>query len=429
LFEGVNEKELLLQAYSLILVCILPSVVFILKKQWTTRTFPFIPLTGIFAAVNYGLPVFSIPQSSYQLGILSVESISIAFVGFFVFFITIHLADVFKIYRFKIFSIVSFSNISSVKKIAYSLLLIYSLATLKITSIFNNLTFFSLIGYISIVYCLYLNRRIAWYEKIVLLSIVMYELIDRTLSGLLASLAIFVIFLVLLDLILKKNVFRILPVLLSFVVIYILISPVKNLYRYEVWNSSKSYDFVSKVTLIVYLIESGTENTDNKINKDQDKFLWRFSYPASALSEVINRTPNKVPYWNGETYFSLFYKFIPRAIWPNKPEENIGQQFGKRYNFLDITDNSTSMNLPLMAEFYANFGYWGIIGGMFLLGLLYALIDFFFNNANNDVYNKLLGFVIIFPLIIQESNFTLSFGNLILIPIFLYVLLKFFNRH
>jgi hypothetical protein len=75
-----------------------------------------------------------------------------------------------------------------------------------------------------------------------------------------------------------------------------------------------------------------------------------------TFAEVIEETPARVPYWKGETYFSLLLKPIPRAFWPDKPMEVTGQEFGHRYGFLHALDDTTSYNLPQLVEMYANFG-------------------------------------------------------------------------
>ena len=41
------------------------------------------------------------------------------------------------------------------------------------------------------------------------------------------------------------------------------------------------------------------------------------------FAAVIDETPNRIPYWGGETYKPLVTMFIPRIIWQNKPEEKV----------------------------------------------------------------------------------------------------------
>lgn len=97
-----------------------------------------------------------------------------------------------------------------------------------------------------------------------------------------------------------------------------------------------------------------------------------------TFAEVIELTPNYVPYWMGETYYPLLFKIIPRLFYPDKPLEVTGQAFGHRYGFLHPQDYVTSYNLPQLIEFYSNFGIFGVLIGMFFLGIVYKSIQHIF---------------------------------------------------
>jgi hypothetical protein len=94
----------------------------------------------------------------------------------------------------------------------------------------------------------------------------------------------------------------------------------------------------------------------------------------TTFGEVIADTPAMVPFWGGETYYPILFKPIPRAVWPDKPEEMSGQTFGHRYAMISAGNTGTSINLPQLVELYANFGLIGVIAGMFLFGLIYRLL-------------------------------------------------------
>ncbi len=91
------------------------------------------------------------------------------------------------------------------------------------------------------------------------------------------------------------------------------------------------------------------------------------SATADLLADVIQRTPSDVPYWRGETYVSLVGAFVPRILWPDKPEKNIGQRFGHRYELhLGIEDTGTSINLPVARRVLCQLRNWDFapIGGI-----------------------------------------------------------------
>jgi hypothetical protein len=131
-----------------------------------------------------------------------------------------------------------------------------------------------------------------------------------------------------------------------------------------------------------------------------------------VLSYVYEQTPKAVPFWNGETYKPLFTSFIPRALWPSKPRETVGGQFGRRYGITEAGDE-TSVNLPWLTEAFVNFGVWGAILGMTLAGMLIGLLERFYCHRGLNDTGTVVGAGITLPLFFQESNFSLMVGSLL----------------
>lgn len=93
----------------------------------------------------------------------------------------------------------------------------------------------------------------------------------------------------------------------------------------------------------------------------------------TVFGEVILDTPERVPYWNGESFYPMLFKPVPRFLMPEKPVEVSGQTFGHRYSLINQQNLTTSINLAQLIELYANFGLPGVIIGMFIFGLIYRL--------------------------------------------------------
>jgi hypothetical protein len=133
----------------------------------------------------------------------------------------------------------------------------------------------------------------------------------------------------------------------------------------------------------------------------------------SFFGFVIERTPNVVPYWGGETYSTFLWRFIPRIFVPDKPMERLGQEVGHRYGLLDLTDIGTSVNLAQLVEMYANFGTIGVIVGMFALGLVYSVLQYSLNHKKAGEWGQVSSIIIFISLINIESNFTIVYGGII----------------
>jgi hypothetical protein len=141
------------------------------------------------------------------------------------------------------------------------------------------------------------------------------------------------------------------------------------------------------------------------------------------LADVVRQTGSTVPFWGGDTYLSLVGFAVPRFIWPSKPTKTLGQDFGHRYGYLDSWDTWTSINLPFLVEFYANFGEIGVLVGMVIVGLLYRLLDNDLNRAGQPLQVTICGLVLLVPLLNIESDFSLVFGGLFMNTVALWGLL------
>ena len=155
---------------------------------------------------------------------------------------------------------------------------------------------------------------------------------------------------------------------------------------------------------------------------------WESVSARAALldlfTDVIRQTPSVVPHWNGQTYWSLAGAVIPRFLWPNKPVKILGYAFGQRYGYLAPYDYTTTINMPYLVEFYANFGEIGVYLGMLLVGFIYRSVERIVNTPGQGVLRTVVGMGLLMPLINIESDFSLVFGGLFLTGVALYLLYR-----
>jgi len=96
------------------------------------------------------------------------------------------------------------------------------------------------------------------------------------------------------------------------------------------------------------------------------------------LWAVVNLFPHSHPYYSGITYFDMMVlRFIPRAIWPDKPSvygsDRIVESLIKSVSVYHV-----QAAVPMPAELYANFGLTGIFIGGFLWGLFLKSVYLYF---------------------------------------------------
>lgn len=208
----------------------------------------------------------------------------------------------------------------------------------------------------------------------------------------------------------------------------IVINPVKHSYRsleayggiaFKEMSFGKKFSMYSDSFGDFFNNDKGVLTT---INNDVSTVNRIANIPK--LVDVVQRTPDEVPYWMGETYLPIFTFFIPRIIWPNKPVEKIGQEFGHRYGYLDENDRTTSMNLPWIIEMYANFGKNGIILGMFFIGVLFRFLVQKLSVSTNNGVEYIVGASVVIQLFFASSNFSLMTGGVFMKYIFSLLLLR-----
>jgi hypothetical protein len=141
-----------------------------------------------------------------------------------------------------------------------------------------------------------------------------------------------------------------------------------------------------------------------------------------VFAYILERTPETTPFLKGESYSDAAWKFVPRFLFPDKPDPNWGQIFGHRYDFISPTDFVTSVNMPQMIEMYVNFGIPGLLVGMFLLGQLYRFLSYLLNHTGAGEWITISGAVIFANLTNIESNFLLLFGAVVQWIVLLYLL-------
>jgi hypothetical protein len=96
---------------------------------------------------------------------------------------------------------------------------------------------------------------------------------------------------------------------------------------------------------------------------------------ASMMQMLLiaeDRTPDSVDYLRGATYAMLPSILVPRFIDSDKPASQVGMDMlNVRYGLLTVEGASvTAIGWGLVAEAYANFGYWGVAAVGAAIGLL-----------------------------------------------------------
>lgn len=397
---------------------------------------PFFPLVGLFYATSFGLPVFAndlMLTSSFKY--INSTSLSLVLLGLCAMNVAFYFSKASLWKR-----VLPLSTPSSYSKNRLSALLwfflllhLFFLYSPFLTALPSVGQLLGPLGYIAfgMFYIIWKRGWSSPIQKILLTGIfIPMAIIPRFASGSLAPLMLFGLFMVI---IIFYETKRLPFIFITFTLLFFIIfNPIKGEFRSLTWSGGRdsALNPIEKVqTFIDIAIKhyTGEENLNKQevVNSASNSAIDRSAH-IIVFSQVVNDTPERVPYWGGATYLPLLTSFIPRFIFPDKPVENTGNVFGRRYGYLGNKDSTTSFNLPWIVEMYANFGKLGVVLGMVLVGIFLSFLEQKLNRLEMQPLDFVTGVTILFRLIYQESNFSLMVGGVLTLYVTLYALFRFF---
>ncbi len=123
---------------------------------------------------------------------------------------------------------------------------------------------------------------------------------------------------------------------------------------------------------------------------DRGNMLIRGSNIAQ-ISNIFQLVDRK-GYYNGQASLPLVYAFIPRFLWPEKPTIELGSWFALEIGVATISQytnrSNNSVNMSIPGQLFLDFGWFGVVIGGVLIGLLLAM---FWNASHFDDVHNLLG--------------------------------------
>lgn len=208
---------------------------------------------------------------------------------------------------------------------------------------------------------------------------------------------------------------RFIAAVLGSILIAVILKGVADDYRRRAWWVSEQLTQVERTVVMSELLQDqlASEGLGGSIVTGAQASMRR-SATLDLLADVMRRTPREVPYWGGQTYYTLLGSFVPRFLWPNKPTKTLGNQFGHRYGYIGTNDRWTEVNMPYLLEFFANFGFMGVVFGMLITGSVVRTLDVVLNRPGSSILRATAALVIIQPIFLIESDFSLVFGGLVL---------------
>ncbi len=171
---------------------------------------------------------------------------------------------------------------------------------------------------------------------------------------------------------------------------FFLLNSVKGEYRQRTWWSAESLSFDQRIGIWLELSQNLAQQTLQGQAADESESPWQVSLQRFDLLHqfvyIHNMTPHYVSYFDGSTYSYLFYGWIPRVLWPDKPTASDATDvLAVSYDFLMPQQvGIATIGIGLLPEAYANFGAWGIIPILALQGMFLALVSIVLNGPRSE---------------------------------------------
>lgn len=145
----------------------------------------------------------------------------------------------------------------------------------------------------------------------------------------------------------------------------------------------------------------------------------RRSTHLQLLEHVIEKTPGTEVSDFTVPLIRAVTNHVPRIFWPDKPRENFGGKFGKKYGIIAGSDDRTSWNIPWISDFYIAGQTSAVLGYGVLSGILIGAGVGWMSRRRTKAFGFGLYAASLFPLFYQESNFSLMTGSVLWVIAFM----------
>jgi hypothetical protein len=119
------------------------------------------------------------------------------------------------------------------------------------------------------------------------------------------------------------------------------------------------------------VLELAIQGQKQKSQEGSASFFDRSSV-KDAVELIVRRVGVDVPYQHGHTLSPVLTAFIPRILWPDKPDVQTGLLLNEQFH---IAEAVVYLSPSHLGELYWNFGWPGALIGMLLLGALLGWIN------------------------------------------------------
>jgi hypothetical protein len=134
---------------------------------------------------------------------------------------------------------------------------------------------------------------------------------------------------------------------------------------------------------------------------------------VDSLALVQQKVPAEMPYDLGSHFGRIVYTWVPRAVWPEKPQISMGMWFHENLVPAGLYPPGAAVAITLPGEMYLSWGIFGVTLGLLVIGVFWRSMQIhLFSPRGNP--STAVAAAFIFPTFLmaveQDFNFPATFG-------------------
>jgi hypothetical protein len=193
----------------------------------------------------------------------------------------------------------------------------------------------------------------------------------------------------------------------------------KEEFRKTYWVTQTDAGNIEKIE---FWINASVSKWGEALSDPSGQAIRSVTYPSisrvallTQTANVLEMTPSVVPYQYGRLYTYIFISWIPRYFWPEKPSVSEANQYYQVAYGLTTEDqlSTVAIAVGMLTESFVSFGWIGVIGIMFLLGVFFDFYQHTFLSPTAGVLMNGIGFVLLPQFLSIESQLAVYLSGIL----------------
>jgi O-antigen polysaccharide polymerase Wzy len=192
--------------------------------------------------------------------------------------------------------------------------------------------------------------------------------------------------------------------------IVLFLQPGKEKFRHQYWRRGASEGYIERFNFWIDSSwaewEKALSNSDQDGSKDlANQTLGRVSL-LQQTANVVESTPERIPYQYGQLYSYMLVTVVPRVLWPDKPSVNESNRWYQvAYHLTNPRQlRQVSIATGYLTESYISFGWFGPPVVVFCVGMFMGLFEKIFLRFSSGLLLNSIGVVLLPQLLQVESQ-------------------------